>query len=168
MPLFEYECDKCMDGYNKSIDDLVAKLNKTNATKIKKGNSGILYIEVTDGKKNKQLFALGEKSNRRGPRRFRYTLDDKKILYLELKDFRFSSLVMDDGDEKDLECPVCQDKKSVRRIFSTFKAIFDDKSKRAPGPGDELRYHMEYKEMKDEEQASDWVGQEHLNQYFNR
>ncbi len=167
MPLFEYECDACMDGYNKSIDALVAKLNKTNATKIKKNNSGILYVEVTDGKSDKQLFALGEKSNRRGPRRFRYTLDNNKVLYLELKDFRFSSLVMDEEDEKDLECPVCQNKEP-RRIFSTFKAIFDDKSKRAPGPGDELRWHMEYKEQKDEEQRNDWVGQEHLNQYFNR
>ena len=74
---------------------------------------------------------------------------------------------MDEEDEKDLECPVCQSK-GPRRIFSTFKAIFDDKSKRAPGPGDELRWHMEYKEQKDEEQRNDWVGQEHLNQYFNR
>jgi len=31
-----------------------------------------------------------------------------------------------------------------------------------------LRWHMEYKEQKDEEQRNDWVGQEHLNQYFNR
>jgi len=167
MPLFEYECDKCMDGYNRDIDALVAKLNKTNAAKIKKNNDGILYIEVTDGENNKQLFAIGEKSNRRGPRRFRYTLGNNKVLYLELKDFRFSSLVMDDKDEKSLECPVCHSKKP-RRIFSTFKAIFDDKSKRAPGPGDELRWHMEYKEQKDEEQRNDWVGQEHLNQYFNR
>ena len=167
MPLFEYECDKCMDGYNRDIDALVAKLNKTNANKIKKNNDGILYIEVTDGEKNKELFSIGKKSNRRGPRRFRYTLDNKKVLYLELKDFRFSSLVMEEEDEKDLECPVCQSKEP-RRIFSTFKAIFDDKSKRAPGPGDELRWHMEYKEQKDEEQRNDWVGQEHLNQYFNR
>jgi hypothetical protein len=156
-----------MDGYNRDIDALVAKLNKTNAAKIKKNNSGILYLEVTDGEKNKQLFALGEKSNRRGPRRFRYTLEDKRVLFLELKDFRFSSLVLDDKDEKDLKCPNCNSKKP-RRIFSTFKAIFDDKSKREPGPGDELRWHMEYKEQKDEEQKSNWVGHDHLNQYFNR
>ena len=77
MPLFEYECDKCMDGYNRDIDALVAKLKKTNATKIKKKNDAILYIEVKDGKKNKELFSIGKKSNRRGPRRFQYTLDDK-------------------------------------------------------------------------------------------
>nr|NIQ14117.1 hypothetical protein [Candidatus Dadabacteria bacterium] len=52
--------------------------------------------------------------------------------------------------------------------FSTFKAIFDDKNKRAPRPGDDLKFHMDYKVMKDEERASDWVGQDHLNQYFNR
>ena len=167
MPLFEYECDACMDGYNRDIDALVAKLNKTNAAKIKKNNSGILYVEVTDDEKRKQLFTLGEKSNRRGPRRFSYKLDNGKVLYLELKDFRFSSLVLDEKDEKSLKCPNCNSKKP-RRIFSTFKAIFDDKSKREPGPGDELRWHMEYKEQKDEEQESNWVGQEHLNQYFNR
>ncbi|MCH7950013.1 MAG: hypothetical protein IH875_05985 [Candidatus Dadabacteria bacterium] len=167
MPLFEYECDSCMEGYNRDIDALVAKLNKTNATKIKKNNSGILYVEVTDDEKRKQVFALGEKSNRRGPRRFQHKISKNKVLYLELKDFRFSSLVMSDKDEKDLACPVCNSKKP-RRIFSTFKAIFDDKSKRAPGPGDELRWHLEYKEQKDEEQRNDWVGQEHLNQYFNR
>lgn len=167
MPLFEYECDSCMDGYNRDIDALVAKLNKTNATKIKKNNSGILYVEVTDDEKRKQVFTLGEKSNRRGPRRFQYKVSKNKVLYLELKDFRFSSLVMDEKDEKGLACPVCNSKKP-RRVFSTFKAIFDDKSKRAPGPGDELRWHLEYKEQKDEEQRNDWVGQEHLNQYFNR
>jgi len=167
MPLFEYECDTCMDGYNRDIDALVAKLNKTNATKIKKNNSGILYVEVTDDEKRKQVFALGEKSNSRSVKRFRYKIRKNKVLYLELKDFRFSSLVMDEEDEKDLTCPVCNSKKA-RRIFSTFKAIFDDKSKRAPGPGDELRWHLEYKEQKDEEQRNDWVGQEHLNQYFNR
>lgn len=167
MPLFEYECDSCMDGYNRDIDALVAKPSKTNATKVKKNNAGILYVEITDDEKRKQIFALGEKSNRRGPRRFQYKISKNKVLYLELKDFRFSSLVLDEKDEKDLTCPNCNSKKP-RRIFSTFKAIFDDKSKRAPGPGDELRWHMEYKEQKDEEQKSDWVGQEHLNQYFNR
>ena len=44
MPLFEYECDSCMDGYNRDIDALVAKPNKTNAAKIKKNNAGILYV----------------------------------------------------------------------------------------------------------------------------
>ncbi|GJM16425.1 MAG: hypothetical protein DHS20C13_17520 [Thermodesulfobacteriota bacterium] len=167
MPLFEYECDTCMDGYNRDIDALVEKPNKTNAAKIKKNNDGILYVEITDDEKRKQIFALGEKSNRRGPRRFQYKISKNKVLYLELKDFRFSSLILDDKDEKALRCPNCNSKKP-RRIFSTFKAIFDDKSKREPGPGDDLRWHMEYKEQKDEEQQSNWVGQDHLNQYFNR
>jgi hypothetical protein len=56
----------------------------------------------------------------------------------------------------------------VRRVFSTFKAIFDDKNKRAPRPGDELRWHLEYKQQKDEEINSEWVGQDYLNQYFQR
>lgn len=167
MPLFEYECDECMDRYNQGIDSLVEKLNKTNASKIKKENEGFSYIEVSNAKTQKPVFALGEKSDSRTLRRFKYTLDKNRVLYLELKNFRFSELIYDKKDEKNLRCPVCSGKK-VERVFSTFKAIFDDKSKRAPGPGDELRWHMEYKEQKDEEQRNDWVGQDHLNQYFNR
>ena len=167
MPLFEYECDKCMDRYNKDIDALVAKLNKTNAARIKKDNPGFICIEVTDADNGKELIALGERSGSRNARRFRYKLDKNRILYLELKNFRFSSLVYEKEEEKDIKCPLCG-QKGVRRVFSTFKAIFDDKSKRAPGPGDELRWHFEYKEQKDEEMRNDWVGQEHLNQYFNR
>jgi len=167
MPLFEYECDKCMDRYNKDIDALVAKLNKTNAARIKKENPGFICIEVTEGDKDKELFSLGERSGSRSARRFRYKLENNKMLYLELKNFRFSSLVYDKEEEKDIKCPLCG-KKGVRRVFSTFKAIFEDKSKRAPGPKDELRWHLEYKQQKDEEIRNDWVGQEHLNQYFNR
>ena len=107
MPLFEYECDTCMNGYNRDIDALVAKLNKTNAAKIKKDNPGFLYIEVSDGTKDKQLFSIGEKSRSRNARRFRYKLDKNKILYLELRNFRFSSLLYDKEDEKDLTCPNC-------------------------------------------------------------
>ena len=167
MPLYEYECDSCMESYNTDIDSLVAKLTKTNARRIFKQNRNFCYIEVTSDKNGKQFFELGERGLR-GARRFRYKLDNGKVLYLELKNFRFDHLVYGDDDHDEVRCPLCDDPGSVRRVFSTFKAIFDDKSKRAPGPGDELRWHLEYKQQKDEEIASDWVGQDHLHQYFNR
>ena len=166
MPLYEYECDTCVNEYNSDIDSLVEKLNKTNASKIIKKNPNFCFIEVTNKKKKKDSFSLGNK-NESGIRRFKYTIDDK-VLYLELKDFKFSELIYDKKDEKKLSCPLCNKKKGVRRIFSTFKAIFDDKSKRAPKPGDDIKFHMDYKVQKDEERASSWVGQDHLNQYFNR
>ena len=156
-----------MESYNTDIDNLVAKLTKTNAKKIFKQNHNFCYIEVTNDKSGKLFFELGEKDIS-GARRFRYKLDNGKVLYLELKDFRFNHLVYGDDDQDEVRCPLCDDSETVRRVFSTFKAIFDDKSKRAPGPGDELRWHLEYKQQKDEEIASDWVGQDHLNQYFNR
>lgn len=166
MPLYEYECDSCMESYNTDIDSLVAKLTKTNAKKVFRQNRNFCYIEVTSDKSGKLFFELGERDVR-GARRFRYKLDNGKVLYLELKDFRFNHLVYGDDDQDEIKCPICDDS-DVRRVFSTFKAIFDDKSKRAPGPGDELRWHLEYKQQKDEEIASDWVGQDHLSQYFNR
>ena len=167
MPLYEYECDSCMEKYNTDIDNLVAKLTKKNASRIFRDNRNFCYVEVTGDNNGKRFFELGEKGVS-GARRFRYKLENGKVLYLELKNFRFNELVYEKKDEKKIRCPLCESPKKVRRVFSTFKAIFDDKSKRAPGPGDELRYHMEYKQQKDEEIASDWVGQEHLTQYFNR
>ena len=163
MPLYEYECDKCMEEYNKDIDALVDNLNKKNAEKTIKNNPNFTFIEIQE--KNKKSVSVGEKDSP-NIRRFKYTID-KKILYMELKNFRFSELITDKEDEKSLSCPVCNDKKSVRRVFSTFRAIFDDKNKRAPRPGDDLKFHMDYKVQKDEEQQN-WVGQDHLNQYFNR
>lgn len=165
MPLYEYECDSCMQTYNSDIDALVNKLNKTNATKTLKKNPNISFIEVTE--KGKKGFTVGKKDTP-NIRRFRYTIDKKKVLYMELKNFRFSELITDKSDEKNLSCPLCNKGKSVRRVFSTFKAIFDDKNKRAPRPGDDIKFHMDYKVQKDEEQKSNWVGQDYLNQYFNR
>ncbi len=156
-----------MESYNTDIDSLVAKLTKTNARKIFKRNRNFCYIEVTSDKSGKVFFELGERDVR-GARRFRYKLDNGKVLYLELMNFRFDHLVYGDDKQDEVKCPLCDDSETVRRVFSTFKAIFDDKNKRAPGPGDELRWHLEYKQQKDEEIASDWVGQDHLNQYFNR
>ena len=167
MPLYEYECDSCMKRYNTDIDNLVEKLTKTNASRIFKKNPNFCYVEVTADKKGKRYFELGEKGIS-GARRFRYKLPSGKVLYLELRNFRFSELMSADDDKSKVKCPLCRKSKKVRRVFSTFKAIFDDKNKRAPGPGDELRWHLEYKQQKDEEIASDWVGQEHLGQYFNR
>ena len=57
----------------------------------------------------------------------------------------------------------------MHRVFSAFKAIFEKRggqNDRAPKPGDPVQWHKDYKIMKDEEQASNWVGQDHLNQYF--
>ncbi len=156
-----------MESYNTDIDNLVAKLTKTNAKKVFKQNRNFCYIEVTNDKSGKFFFELGERGIS-GARRFRYKLDNGKVLYLELKNFRFNHLVYGDDDQEEVKCPLCDGSEEVRRVFSTFKAIFDDKSKRAPGPGDELRWHLEYKQQKDEEIASDWVGQDHLGQYFNR
>jgi len=163
MPLYEYECDSCMEAYNKDIDTLVEKLNKKNATITIKNNPNISFIEIQE--KDKEGFSVGEKDTP-NIRRFKYSIDNK-ILYMELKNFRFSELITKKEDEKGLSCPLCKKSKSVRRVFSTFRAIFDDKNKRAPKPGDDLKFHMDYKVQKDEEQQN-WVGQDNLNQYFNR
>lgn len=163
MPIYEYECEGCVDRFNKDISNLVGNLNKKNASRISKENPGFLYIEVTKEKTDAAMFSLGEKKPFRNVRRFKYSLEKGKSLYLELQDFKFSKL-MEPG-EIPPKCPSCNGNK-VRRVFSTFKAIFD-KRDREPGPGDDLGWHKDYKVQKDEE-SRNWVGQDNLNQYFKR
>jgi hypothetical protein len=169
MPLFEYECDSCIEEYNSDISSVVEKLNKTNATKIMKKNPKFCYIEAYDDKRHKKIFELGEKGkyNKYSIRKFRYNLKNNKILYIELRNYKFSELIYNKEEEKNLKCPLCNKSSKVRRVYSTFRAILDDKNKRAPRPGDELAYHFDYKKQKDEEMASSWVGYDYLNQYFN-
>ena len=101
MPLYEYECDSCMKTYNKDIDALVEKLNKKNATNTIKNNPNISFIEIQE--KDKKGFSIGEKDIP-NIRRFKYSIDNK-ILYMELKNFRFSELITNKEDEKGLGCP---------------------------------------------------------------
>ncbi|WP_462136928.1 hypothetical protein [Candidatus Mycalebacterium sp.] len=165
MPLYEYECEGCMNRFNKDISNLVGNLNKKNASRILKENPGFLYMEVAKGETGAPMFSLGEKtpSRSRSVRRFKYSLEVGKSLYLELKDFKFSEL-MEPG-ARPPKCPLCNGGK-VRRVFSTFKAIFD-KREREPGPGDDFGWHKDYKVQKDEERQN-WVGQDTLNQHFKR
>ena len=97
-------------------------------------------------------------------------MDKNKYLFLELRDFRFTELFFQDEEVPvSVVCPCDKRCKDVVRIFSPFKAIFEKRGglkDRAPAPGDPVQWHKDYKIMKDEEQASNWVGQDHLDQYF--
>ncbi len=168
MPVYEFECRDCMLTYNKEIDKLVKNLNKKYAEKLAKKNTNFKYIELLNPKNDKTIFSVGKEGNK-GIRRFRYKLDEKKFLYLELIDFKFSELFFEGDSIEDISCPCDKNCKNIERIFSPFKAIFEKRggqNDRAPKPGDPLQWHKDYKIMKDEEQASNWVGQDHLNQYF--
>ena len=168
MPLYEFECRDCMKKYNKDITELSKSLDKKTAQKIMKRNKNFLYVEVQNIKNEKTIFELGKDRNK-GSKRFRYRMEKDKLLILELVDFRFTELFFQDEEIVDVECPCNKKCKEVVRVFSPFKAIFEKRGglkDRAPRPGDPVQWHKEYKTMKDEEQASNWVGQDHLNQYF--
>ena len=169
MPLYEFECKDCMKKYNKDITELSKSLDKKTGEKVMKRNKNFLYIEVQKIKTEKTVFSLGKEGNK-GIKRYRYRMGKDKYLFLELRDFRFTELFFQDEEvPKSVECPCDKKCKDVVRIFSPFKAIFEKRGRlkdRAPKPGDPVQWHKDYKVMKDEEQASNWVGQDHLDQYF--
>ena len=168
MPVYEFECRDCMTSSNRGIDSLVENLNKKAAANLLKDNTNFLYIEVFNLKNEKTIFSVGNEGQK-DIRRFRYKIDNKKSLYIELKDFRFSELFFQDENQDDVVCPNDKECKDVIRIFSPFKAIFESRgglNDRAPKPSDPMQWHKDYKIMKDEEVASTYVGQDHLDQYF--
>ena len=169
MPLYEFECKDCMKKYNKDITDLSKSLDKKTGEKVMKRNKNFLYIEVQKIKTEKTVFSLGKEGNK-GIKRYRYRMGKDKYLFLELRDFRFTELFFQDEEvPESVECPCDKKCKDVVRIFSPFNAIFEKRGglkDRAPKPGDPVQWHKDYKVMKDEEQASNWVGQDHLDQYF--
>ena len=124
MPVYEFECRDCMLTYNKEIDKLVKNLNKKYAEKLTKKNTNFKYIELLNPKNDKTIFSVGKEGNK-GIRRFRYKLDEKKFLYLELTDFKFSELFFEGDSIEDISCPCDKNCKNIERIFSPFKAIFE-------------------------------------------
>ena len=122
MPVYEFECRDCMTTYNKEIDKLVKNLNKKYAEGLSKKNKNFKYIELLNPKTEKTVFSVGKEGNK-GIRRFRYKLDEKKFLYLELVDFKFSELFFEGDKVENVKCPCNKKCKDITRVFSPFKAI---------------------------------------------
>ena len=119
MPVYEFECRDCMTTYNKEIDKLVKNLNKKYAEGLSKKNKNFKYIELLNPKTEKTVFSVGKEGNK-GIRRFRYKLDEKKFLYLELVDFKFSELFFEGDKVENVKCPCNKKCKDITRVFSPF------------------------------------------------
>ena len=85
-----------------------------------KKNKNFKYIELLNPKTEKTVFSVGKEGNK-GIRRFRYKLDEKKFLYLELVDFKFSELFLKVIKLRMLNVLVIKSVKILRESFHLLK-----------------------------------------------
>ena len=131
MPLYEFECIKCRDNVENSLKAIQKKRDKKTVTDLVNSFENINAIEVVDLDKKKILAKHGSKG---GDAVFMdFYQDDGNILVLfNLRNYRFSELIYEPKDEKNVRC-YCGEKKRVEKVVSSF-AFTSDLSTDMPKP----------------------------------
>ena len=131
MPLYEFECIKCRNNIEDSLQILEKKRDKKTVTNLVSKNENIHAIEVVDLDKNKVLAKHGKRGNDSVFMDF-YQDEGTILVLMNLRNYRFSELIFDPEDEKNVKC-VCGEKKNVEKVVSSF-AFTSDLSTDMPKP----------------------------------
>lgn len=132
MPLYEYECVQCRKNVEDSLKVLEKGVTKKAVSELVKKYDNINHIGVLDLEKEEVLAEHGKRD--RGATDLNFYLKDGSILVLfNLKrNYRFSVLIYEPGDEKKLKCSYCGTKK-IEKVVSGF-AFTSDLSTDMPKP----------------------------------
>lgn len=132
MPLFEYECKLCRDNIDSSLKQIEQKPTKKAITELVKKHDNINNIVVVDLEKEMVLAEHGKRDKEATDLDF-YLNEGTILAFFNLqKNYRFSELIYEDGDEKKVKCPFC-DTKKVEKVISSF-AFTSDLSTDMPKP----------------------------------
>ena len=124
MPLFEYECTICRSNVDDSLKQIEKKVTKKLVSELVKKYDNINHIGVLDLEKEKVVAEHGKRDNDCVDLDF-YLNEGTQLVFLNLqKNYRFSELIYEKGDEKKLKCPFCETKK-VERVVSSFAFTSD-------------------------------------------
>ena len=131
MPLYEFECIKCRSNVEDSLQILEKKRDKKTVTGLVKKNENIHAIEIVDLDKNKVLAKHGKRGDDSVFMDF-YQDEGTILVLINLRNYRFSELIFEEEDEKNVKC-VCGEKKKVEKVVSSF-AFTSDLSTDMPKP----------------------------------
>ena len=124
MPLYEFECIPCRKAVTDSIVAIEKKPTKKTIEATLKKYKSINSIILVDLNNDKEIARAGKIGNEDID--IDLYVDDGKIMVLYfVPNFRFSELVMDEEDEKNIICPCCNKKKKVERVISSFSYTSD-------------------------------------------
>jgi len=131
MPLYEFECIKCRNSIENSLNIIEKKRDKKTVSNLVGKHENINAIEIVDLKKNKIIAKSGKSS--KDSVFMDYYQDDGNILVLfNLRNYRFSELIYEPKDENNVKC-VCGEKKKVEKVISSF-SFTSDLSTNMPKP----------------------------------
>jgi len=124
MPLFEYECTICRSNVDDSLKQIEKKVTKKLVSELVKKYDNINHIGVLDLEKEKVVAEHGKRDNDCVDLDF-YLNEGSQLVFFNLqKNYRFSELIYEKGDEKKLKCPFCETKK-VEKVVSSFAFTSD-------------------------------------------
>ena len=132
MPLYEYGCIPCRKNVEDSLKALKKGVTKKTVSDLVKKYDNINHIGVLDLEKEEVLAEHGKRDRDAADLNF-YLNDGSTLVFFNLKrNYRFSELIYEPGDEKKLKCPYCGTKK-VEKVVSSF-AFTSDLSTNMPKP----------------------------------
>lgn len=132
MPLFEYECRVCRKNVDDSLKAIEENANKKTVSDLVKKYDNINHIVVYDSEKQDILGEHGKRDEDAVDLDF-YLNEGTTLVFLNLpKNYRFSELIYEEKDEKNVKCPFC-DTKKVEKVVSSF-AFTSDLSTNMPKP----------------------------------
>lgn len=131
MPLYEFECMKCRGNVEKSVKALEKKTDKETVKGLIDRFDNIHAIEVVDLEKEKIIARHGKRSKSSVFSNF-YLNDGVALALFSTRAYRFSELIYEEGDEKNLKCP-CGEEKKLEKVISSF-AFTKDLSTNMPKP----------------------------------
>ena len=103
MPLYEFECVKCRDNVENSLKAIEGSKNNKTAAELVKKFKNIHAIEVVDLDKEKVLAKHGKKGKDAIFQDF-YLNEGSVLVLFNLQTYRFSELIYDKDDEKNVKC----------------------------------------------------------------
>ena len=131
MPLYEFECIKCRRNVEKSLKALERKRDKETVKDLVEKYDNINAIEVIDLEREEIVAKHGRRGKDSIFNDF-YLKDGALLALFNMRNYRFSELIYEEGDEKNVKC-YCGEKKKVEKVISTF-AFTKDLSTNMPKP----------------------------------
>ena len=150
MPLYEFECKSCEKNLMKALGLLEKKYDKKTLLSIIKKFKNLNGIQVVDLISEKLIQSEGVKEEGNVEIDL-YIEEGKKMVLFYATNFRFSELIFDDEDEKNISTSCCK-KGEIERVISSFSYTSDLSTDAPKPPGladlpEQIRGRVNFSEM---------------------
>ena len=150
MPLYEFECKSCKKNLMKALGLLEKKYDKKTLLSLIKKFKNLNGIQVVDLISEKLIQSEGVKEEGNVEIDL-YIEEGKKMVLFYATNFRFSELIFDEEDEKNISTSCCK-KGKIERVISSFSYTSDLSTDAPKPPGladlpEQIRGRVNFSEM---------------------